>query len=85
ELVQQEQGVHLVAGSMLLIDLLDELGLELPARDEDTVGGLVLSELGRRPRIGDRVELSSLRFDVVEVQGNRIRTVRLTLPRPARE
>ena len=25
------------------------------ARDEDTIGGVVLSELGRRPRVGDRV------------------------------
>ena len=38
---------------MLVEDLEDELDLELSERDEDTIGGVVLSELGRRGRVGD--------------------------------
>jgi CBS domain containing-hemolysin-like protein len=80
ELVDKGSGVFHVSGAMLVLDLEDELGLELSDRDEDTVAGLVLAELGRRPRVGDRVEVAACKLEVIEVQGNRIRTVRLTLP-----
>ncbi|KAB2964987.1 MAG: HlyC/CorC family transporter [Thermoanaerobaculia bacterium] len=78
ELVERGEGVWQVSGAMLVMDLEDELGLELSDRDEDTVAGLVLSELGRRPRPGDRVETAGFAFEVLEVQGHRIRTLRLT-------
>lgn len=77
ELVPKGEGVYQVSGSMLVLDLEDELGLEVSDRDEDTIGGVVLSEIGRRPRVGDRAELGPLRLEVLEVQGSRIRTLRL--------
>jgi CBS domain containing-hemolysin-like protein len=80
ELVDRGGGVYQVSGSMLVIDLEDELGVEFSERDQDTVAGLVLSELGRRPRVGDRVELGALRLEVLDVQGNRIRSLRLVRP-----
>lgn len=80
ELVDRGGGVYQVSGAMLVADLEDELGAELSERDEDTVGGLVLSEIGRRPRVGDRVEVAGLRLEIIDVQGNRIRTLRLTRP-----
>ncbi len=87
ELVAKGDGVYQVSGAMLVLDLEDELGLEVSDRDEDTIGGVVLSELGRRPRVGDRAELGPLRLEVLDVQGNRVRTLRLTLapPPPAAE
>ncbi len=80
ELVPRGEGVFTVSGAMLLVDLEHELGVELSPRDEDTLGGVVLSELGRRPRLGDRVRLGPAELEVLEVQGNRIRSLRLTLP-----
>jgi CBS domain containing-hemolysin-like protein len=82
ELVDRGGGVYQVSGAMLVVDLEDELGLEFSDRDEDTVAGLVLSELGRRPRVGDRVEVGGLRLEVLEVQGHRIRSLRLLRPGP---
>lgn len=80
ELVDKGDGTYQVSGAMLVVDLEDELGLELSDRDEDTIAGVVLSELGRRPRLGDRVELAGVRLEVLEVQGTRIRSLRLTRP-----
>ena len=80
ELVDRGGGVYQVSGAMLVLDLEDELGVELSDRDDDTVAGLVLSELGRRPRVGDRVELGGLRVEVLDVQGTRIRSLRLVRP-----
>jgi CBS domain containing-hemolysin-like protein len=64
---------------MLVVDLEDELGLELSSRDEDTIAGVVLSELGRKPRVGDRVTLGRAVLEVLEIQGNRIRSLGLEL------
>lgn len=85
ELIDRGDGVWQVSGAMLVMDLEDELGIELSDRDEDTVAGLVLSDLGRRPRVGDRVETAGVTFEVLEIQGYRIRTLRLTRPVPPAE
>lgn len=83
ELLKVEEGVYEVSGGMLIEDLEDELEIELSDRDEDTVGGLVLSELGRNPAVGDRVEVGGAAIEVVEVHLNRVNTVRITVPQPA--
>jgi CBS domain containing-hemolysin-like protein len=79
ELVARTDGSYQVSGSMLVVDLESELGLEVSDRDEDTIAGVVLSELGRRPRVGDRVAVGPLALEVLEVQGHRIRALRLEL------
>jgi CBS domain containing-hemolysin-like protein len=80
ELTKRGDGLYTLSGSMLVVDLEDELGLELSTRDEDTIAGVVLSELGRKARVGDRVALGQAQFEVLEVQGNRIRSLGLELP-----
>jgi CBS domain containing-hemolysin-like protein len=75
ELVRRDDGTCLVSGAMLVVDLEDELGLEISPRDEDTVGGVVLSELGQSPRVGDRVRLGPLTLEVLELKGNRVCTL----------
>ena len=71
-----------VSGQMLVADLEDELDLELSERDEDTIGGVMLSELGRRGRVGDVVHIGHLALQVMEVDGNRIHSLRLTVDVP---
>jgi len=82
EIVALGPGAYQVSGQMLVADLEDELDLELSERDEDTIGGVVLSELGRRGRVGDLVRIGQLALQVQEIDGNRIRTLRLTVESP---
>ncbi len=82
ELQQRGEGVYEVSGGMLVEDLEAALGIELSERDEDTIGGVVLSELGRNPAEGDRVELGPVTIEVTAVQHNRVNTVRLTVHQP---
>ena len=49
---------------------------ELSGEDYDTVAGLMLSEIGRLPRVGDKVERAGIVFTVVNVVGKRISRVR---------
>ena len=83
EILKLEDGAYEVSGGMLIEDLEDELGIELSDRDEDTVGGLVLSLLGRNPAVSDRVEVGPVAIEVAEVHLNRVNTVRLTVLQPA--
>ncbi|HSU82095.1 MAG TPA: hemolysin family protein [Thermoanaerobaculia bacterium] len=82
ELVEKGDGVYQVSGGMLVEDLEEALGVELSERDEDTIGGVVLSELGRNPAVGDRVELGAVTIEVLEVQLNRVATVRINVHQP---
>ncbi len=71
-------GGYAVAGSTLVEDLEQALDVEFSERDEDTVAGVVLSELGRRPESGDTVRLGPLELRVAEVRGNRIHALEVS-------
>jgi magnesium and cobalt transporter len=49
--------------------------------DADTIGGLVLHELGRMPRRGEAIELGGLELKVLRADRRRIETLRVTTPR----
>ncbi|HEX2644179.1 MAG TPA: hemolysin family protein [Thermoanaerobaculia bacterium] len=83
ELFLEEDGAYTISGGMLIEDLEAALDIEISDRDEDTIGGVVFSELGRNPAVGDRVEVGPLTIEVLEVQLNRVNTVRVTVARPA--
>lgn len=83
-LVQRASNLYEVSGTMLVKDLEDELSMEISHLNEDTIGGVVLSQLGRKARIGDEVEVGPLALRVVEVEGNRITALRARIdPHPA--
>jgi len=78
EIVQLSGGLYSVAGSTLVEDLEQALGVEFSERDEDTVAGIVLSELGRRPVSGDIVRLGPLELRVTEVRGNHVHALEVS-------
>lgn len=79
ELVAEGGDRYVVSGSMLVVDLEDELGVEISDRDEDTIAGVVLSELGSEPKPGARVKLGRLAIEVLETQDHRIRSLRIAV------
>src|SRR3954464_1334993 len=50
--------------------------------DYTTIGGYVFGQLGRLPRVGDRVTAGPFTFEVVEMDGRRVKTIRLHMLRP---
>jgi putative hemolysin len=64
-----------VDGGMSIYDLREELGMELPEGDYETVAGFVLEQLGHIPREGESVALDGLRITVSEVKGVKIESV----------
>jgi magnesium and cobalt exporter, CNNM family len=60
-------------------------GTDLPDEDFHTVAGFVFGQLGRAPEPGDDVSYDGMRFDVLEVESNRIERIAVTfLERPQR-
>jgi len=82
EIQERGPGIYVISGAMLVDDLEGTLGVEFSERDEDTIGGVVLSELGRRPVVGDAVELGPLTLEVLEVRMNRILSLKVTVKTP---
>ena len=56
----------------------ERFNTELPDEDFHTVAGFVFGQLGRAPEPGDDVSFDGLRFDVLEVEGNRIERLAVT-------
>ena len=71
-------GEFLVAGSLPISKVNDELELALPEKEYDTLGGFIFGELGKVPSVGDSVEWNGWRFSVDTLDGRRIQRVRVT-------
>lgn len=61
----------------------DELGLELPLGDYETVAGFILSRLGRIPRQGEQLKCRNLKFVITEMRGLKIEKVMVTREKDA--
>jgi magnesium and cobalt transporter len=56
-------------------------GTRFADEEFDTIGGLVLHELGRMPRRGETIEIGGLEIKVVRADRRRIESLRVTTPR----
>jgi CBS domain containing-hemolysin-like protein len=68
-------------GLVRVEDVNDQLGTRFDTREVDSLGGLVFSRLGRRPRVGDEVDIGgNYRARVERLDGLRVARVRLLPP-----
>jgi len=76
----KEGRIHL-RGDLLITDVNEYLHLALPHAEADTLGGLVFSELGRLPRVGDKVKIGvpPITIRVEAMEGRSITEVSLLL------
>ncbi|NBV41792.1 HlyC/CorC family transporter [bacterium] len=75
EFVQREDGSWLVDGAALLDEMKDHMGLDAFDHDEraySTVGGLMMDYLKKVPSAGDYFDAWGHRFEVVDMDGNRV-------------
>ena len=71
-------GSALLDGLTLTTDVNAQFGLHIDEDAYNTVGGYVLGRLGRRPRLGDAIEVEDRRIRVEALDGLRIARVLLT-------
>jgi magnesium and cobalt transporter len=62
-------------------DFNQAFGTRFSDEEYDTIGGLILQELGRMPRRGEAVQIGGLELKVTRADRRRIETLRVTSPR----
>jgi CBS domain containing-hemolysin-like protein len=80
--VGPSDGAPRLDGGMPISEFNTQFDASLDDADYTTVGGYIFGQLGRLPRVGDRVTVGPYTFEVVEMDGRRVKTVRLHTARP---
>jgi putative hemolysin len=75
EIEQIDEDTYRVPGMFPIDEFNERFGTDLPDEDFHTVGGFVFGQLGRAPESGDDVSWNGVRFDVLEIDGNRIEKI----------
>jgi CBS domain containing-hemolysin-like protein len=75
QIEQVDDDTYRIDGMFPIDEFNERFNTDLPDEDFHTVGGFVFGQLGRAPEPGDDVSFNGLRFDVLEVEGNRIEKI----------
>lgn len=83
---QRQDGSWLLDGMLDVEDFKEIFNIRhLPDEEEyETLGGFIMNHLGRVPRAADMFEWNNLRFEVMDMDGNRVDKVMVTL-KPVKE
>ncbi len=76
-------GAARLDGALPITEFNSQHDASLDDTDYTTIGGYVFGQLGRLPRPGDRVTVGPHTFEVVEMDGRRVRSLRLHTAPPA--
>ena len=75
-----EDGSFEFLGMTLLDEALEYMGLhKIEEHKEDTIGGYVFGLLARKPKVGDIVDSPLCRFEILEIDGFRVKKVKASL------
>jgi putative hemolysin len=72
-----------IDGSMRIEEANEEMGLELPEGEYETVAGFVLDLLGYIPRTGEQLRYKGLKLVITKMRGMKIEEILLTKERHA--
>ncbi len=84
-LVPQEDGSVLVDARLDVEEFLDHFQLPRPEGKFESVGGLIIHDLGRVPQVNDRVTIDNLELVVVSADERRVKQVKARLLPPSEE
>lgn len=73
-------GAPVIDGALPISEFNSEYDLSLDDAEYTTVGGYLFGELGRLPRPGDRIPVQGYTFEILEMEGRRVKSVRLLAP-----
>jgi CBS domain containing-hemolysin-like protein len=73
----EPDGATRLDGGLPLADLYDRAGIEIEDENYTTLGGYLFGRLGRLPRAGDQVKVQDRTFEITEMEGRRVKNVRL--------
>ena len=81
--VDEGQGSFVFSAKVNIDEVRNRLGVEIEPEGFETVGGYVLTRVGRVPAVGETFEIDGLQVEVLEAERRRIHKVRMRLaPEP---
>ena len=81
-IVEEGQGAFVFSAKVSFDDLRERLDLEIESEGFETVGGYILSRVGRVPAVGETLDVDGLSVEVLEAERRRIHKVRIRKPAP---
>ncbi len=69
--------VPVLSGAAAVREVNEAYGLDLDEKDYTTIGGYLFGALGRLPKAGDRVAVKGAVFEIVQMDGRRVGSLRL--------
>jgi CBS domain containing-hemolysin-like protein len=87
QIEQIDEDTYRIDGMFPIDEFNERFGTVLPDEDYHTIAGFVFGQLGRAPQPGDEVVWDGMRFDVIDVEGNRIEKIGVNFverPQPRR-
>jgi putative hemolysin len=78
EITPIDANTYEVDGGLRVEEANDELDLDLPSGDYDTVAGFILSHLGRIPRQGEHFRYRDLKISITELVNRKIERITIT-------
>ncbi len=75
--VEESSGVFLVSGRVDVDEVAERLGVRIEREGFETVGGYLLSHLGRVPTTGETFSVDELNVEVLEAERRRVTKVRI--------
>ena len=76
-IVDEGEGIFLVSGKAAIDAVSERLGVTIEREGFDSIGGYVLSRLGRVPAVGEALEMDGLGVEVVDAERRRVHKVRI--------
>jgi magnesium and cobalt transporter len=81
-IVEEGEGRFVFSGKVDIDEVARRLDVEIAREGFETVGGYLLTHLGRVPLVGERFEIDGLSVEVIDVERRRIHKVRITRHAP---
>ena len=75
--MDEGNGRFVVSGKVNIDEVAQRLDVEIEREGFETVGGYLLTHLGRVPSVGERVDMDGLHVEVLEVDRRRVSKVRM--------
>jgi putative hemolysin len=81
-IVEEGGGSFVFSGKVDIDEVAQRLGVQIAREGFETVGGYLLTHLGRVPAVGEQIDVDGLHMQVLNVERRRINKVRITRREP---
>jgi putative hemolysin len=83
--VEEGNGAFVFSGAASVDDMIDRLRTPIEREGFETVGGFLLSHVGRVPVVGEVFDIDGLHVEVIDAERRRVRKVRIRRTEPMPE